>query len=153
MLYFGRKFWAGLLLSAGVVIWTLSSAGENEDGLKTGLLVVVGGIIGILFAPLPKPVDHSTTANTSVERLLDMAQEITGVQNTVTALITEVEDPMVKIRLVAAQNALLQQEERMQRSVGDWDEIAPGVAVRVRTKLDAGRIRFLELMERDQIER
>lgn len=149
MIYFGRKFWGGIAVSGAVLIWTLSSAGQNEDGLKTGLLVVLGGVIGILFAPAPKPVDHEPTATAAVERMMDMAREIKSVQETVTDVVEEVE-PMTALRLVEAQNALLRQIEMMERSVSDWNEISPGVVVAVTTKRDAGKRRFLELTKEEQ---
>lgn len=144
MLYFGRKFWVGALVSVGVLGWTLATAGDNEDGLKTGLLVVLGGVIGILFAPAPKPIDHTPTATASVERMMDMAREVKTVQETVTDAIDEVE-PLTGLRLLEAQNTLLRQHEIMQRTVSDWNEISPGVAEAVTAKRDAGRKRFLEL--------
>lgn len=152
VLFFGLKFWIGVVISGAVIVWAVSTSEKPEAGFQTGALVVVGGIIGILFAPSPKPADHGLTASTSVERMMDMANELSAVQISVTDVITEVEDPIVKMRLVAAQDKLVQQEERLQRNVADWDVVSPGVVSVVRERLDVGKIRFKELMERGQDE-
>jgi gas vesicle protein len=151
VLYFGKKFFWGLVLCVGV-IWTTVSTNEKDPGggLLTGILVVIGGVIGILFAPAPKPVDHTPTASASVERMMDMAHELETVQGTITDLVADVGDVTVRFRLVAAQDVLLKQQERLQRSVSDWNEVSPGVAQAVKLRLEEGKRRFMELVERAQ---
>ncbi|WP_271396278.1 hypothetical protein [Neomicrococcus lactis] len=146
-LYFGMKFCVGCLLAVGVVVICLNAeAWKWPSGNVAAVTTLVGSVIGILFAPSPKPLDHSKVANSSVERLLDMRGEFERARQTITELAGDpTHEPATAFRLLATQDAMLRQDEHFERTVSDWDEVSPGVVDRVVHKRNEGRRIFRKL--------
>ncbi|MGM0928832.1 MAG: hypothetical protein ACQEXN_03870 [Actinomycetota bacterium] len=145
---FGAKFKWGVALVAAIALLGWCQHVWSWPSWLFGVgTTLVGASIGLLFAPEPKAVDHSKTAETAVELLLDMKSEFERAQNEVTTAVPSVHDLEASFRLVAAQQAMVQQDGRFARSVHDWDAISPGVVDRVVKKRHAAQRRFKELAE------
>ncbi|MDP9987446.1 hypothetical protein J2S98_002613 [Arthrobacter oryzae] len=152
-LRFDAKFWSGVALCAVVVWVAIASADEAGDGVIAGILIVAGGLIGVLFAPSPKPIDHSQTAHSSVQRLIDMNADLGRARSVISQSITEEIPGTTALRLLAAQDLIVSQDQHFARAVDDWNEIAPGVVERVVHKRNEGKRRFQQLLdEGEQVE-
>ncbi|UPO77369.1 hypothetical protein [Arthrobacter sp. Helios] len=145
---FGAKFvWGIGLVAAIALLGWLEQLCSWPSWLFGVGSTLAGAGIGLLFAPEPKAVNYSKTADTAVELLLDMKSEFERAQNEVTTAVPSVKDVEASFRLIAAQQAMVQQDERFARSVDDWDAISPGVVDRVVQKRQAAQRRFKELAE------
>ncbi|MHA7176178.1 hypothetical protein ACX80D_05940 [Arthrobacter sp. Sr24] len=153
VLYFGRKWWCGIVVGILVVALAIFvnvvPLEKWQAGTANGILIFIGGVVGILFAPTPKPVNHVQTASASVLSLLDMKTNSDRAQTAITEVASELQVPSLTIRLVAAQDLLLQQEIHYARTIENWNTVAPGVVDRVVFDRSAGsrRLRQLEANE------
>lgn len=142
----GKRLTAGAVLSLVILIGSiLLSTSGAVNGLLAGMLLVAGAGVGILFQPRPKPEDHSDMAAAAVERIYRMGNDLTQVQETVTELAGLSTDPAASQRLITAQNELLDQIQQLEQTVSDFNTLSPGVAERVRFKLDEGKRLFAHL--------
>lgn len=148
-LRFDAKFFCGVALCAVVVWIAIASAEEAGDGVIAGILVVAGGFIGVLFAPSPKPVDHSQTAHSSVQRLIDMKADLERARGVISQSISNEIPGTTVLHLVTAQDLILNQDQHFVRAVDDWNEVAPGVVERVVHKRNEGKRRFQQLLEEE----
>jgi hypothetical protein len=149
-LQFDTKFWWGIGLAIAVVVATVAANSNNVgNGVMAGLAAVAGALIGVLFAPAPKPADHSKTAHSSVERMMDMKSNLERARLVISDSISQVPGEH-KLQLVAAQDIILGQDEYWARSVQDWDEVAPGVVERVVHTRNEGRRRLQQLAAEEE---
>lgn len=159
-LSFGRWVIPSKRLGWGIVVLvvivggsiTLSTTGVL-NGFLAGVIAAAGAAVGLLFQPLPKPADHSAVATASVQRMFDLERNLARAQETVSGLARECDDPTTKLRLILAQDILLEQNGQLYRVVNDWDQVSPGVAANVRKNLDAGKHLFALLKNGESIDR
>lgn len=151
-LRFDTKFRWGVGLCVVVVWIAIASAKEPGDGVMAGILIVAGGLIGVLFAPSPKPVDHSQTAHSSVERLIDIKSDLERAREVISLSISDEIPGTTVLQLVAAQDLILNQDPHFVRAVDDWNDVAPGVVERVVHKRNEGKRRFQQLLEEGESE-
>ena len=147
VLYFGPRFWWGAGLAGAVVISTVMAAGSVGNGLLLGGAAVAGALIGTLFSPSPKPVDHSQTANDAVVTLLDLRADLERARDSIGAAISETNKGLQAIHLGSAEKTLRDQDIRLARSVENWNVVAPDIADRVIDSRNNGKRRFDQLVK------
>lgn len=147
VLYFGRKFWWGVVLSLGVIMITALTAEKFGDGLLLGGVAVAGAIIGTLFSPSPKPADHSRVASDSVDTLLDMLADLERARASIGTATEQTSGALRSIHLLAAQQTITSQGERLARSVENWNSVVPDVADLVVDRRKNGRRRLKQLVD------
>lgn len=147
VLHFEGKFWSGVGLCIGVIVLTALTAGSLTNGLLLGGAAVAGALIGNLFAPSPKPKDHSQLANESVTTLLDIQSDLERARASIGLALGEPNVGLQAIHLTSAENTIKNQDERLARSVESWNNVAPDVADRVIDARKSGRRRFKQLVE------
>ena len=146
VLYFGPRVWWGTTLAVAVVVAAVVTSKSVGDGLLLGGSAVAGALIGTLFSPAPKPIDHSQTANDSVVTLLDLRADLERARDSIATASTEVNRGLQTIHLSSAQETLRNQDERLARSVENWDTVAPDIADRVIDARKKGKRRFEQLV-------
>ena len=147
VLYFGPKFWWGVALSIVVILVTAVTAGSLPNGLLLGGAAVAGALIGTLFSPSPKPKDHSQLANESVTTLLDIQVDLERARASIGLAVGEQNSGLQAIHLASAEKTIKYQDERLARSLENWNSVAPDVADRVIDARKNGRRRFKQLVE------
>ncbi|WP_018762460.1 hypothetical protein [Arthrobacter sp. 135MFCol5.1] len=147
ILYFGPRFWWGGGLAGLVVVATVLAAGSLGNGLLLGAAAVAGALIGTLFSPSSKPIDHSRTASDSIVILLDLRADLERARDSITAASTETSKGLQAIHLLSAQETLRNQDERLARSVENWNIVTPDIADRVIDSRKSGKRRLEQLVQ------
>lgn len=147
ILYFGPRFWWGAGLAGLVVAATILTAEKIGNGLLLGSAAVAGALIGTLFSPSPKPIDHSQTASDSIVTLLDLRADLERARDAINSASTETNKGLQGIHLLSAQATLTNQDERLARSVENWNVVAPDIADRVIDSRKSGKRRLEQLVQ------
>ncbi|WAP53112.1 hypothetical protein OL239_08630 [Arthrobacter sp. ATA002] len=147
ILYFGPRVWWGAGLAVLVVGATVLAAGNVRNGLLLGAAAVAGTLIGALFSPAPKPIDHSQTASDSIVTLLDLRADLERARDAIYAASTETNKGLQAIHLLSAQETLRNQDERLARSVENWNVVTPDIAGRVIESRKSGKRRLEQLVQ------
>lgn len=147
ILYFGPRVWWGAGLAVLVVGATILAAGNVGNGLLLGAAAVAGAFIGTLFTPSSKPIDHSQTASDSIVTLLDLRADLERARGAIYEASTETNRGLQAIHLVSAQETLRNQDERLARSVENWNVVTPDIAGRVIDSRKSGKRRLEQLVQ------
>lgn len=147
ILYFGPRVWLGVGLVVLVVVATVLAAGNVGNGLLLGGAAVAGAFIGILFSPSPKPKDHSQIASESIVILLDLRADLGRARDSIVAASKEPNKGLNAIHLLSAGETLRNQDERLARSVENWNVVSPDIAGRVIDSRKSGKRRLEQLVQ------
>lgn len=146
-LYFGTRFWWGVVLVGLVITATILTAENLGNGVLLGLAAVAGALIGTLFSPSAKPIDHSQTASDSIVTLLELRADLERARDAINSASAETNKGLQGVHLLFAQTTLMNQDERLARSFENWNVVTPDIADRVIDSRKSGKRRLEQLVQ------